>query len=192
MASLLSKEKTNVIDMVLMYWLRDIIPDTRISFDDLLKVIYRCYPVPEERMDLAVEKHRGHSMKHGDKHHPNKLLDGMTNTYYLSKGYSVSCDWIIFKQKEQMRFTPTRIMIRNGFDRDAVKSVAISWSEDGVKYQDLIQIDDIKMDWKEKQWFELNPDQSCPLKFVKLNILENYGNWWNNRLYEIEVFGFLE
>ena len=144
--------------------------------------------LPEgERVDLVVEKHRGH---YGS-FHPNKLLDGKKGTFYLSKRGSPSSDWIIFKQREQQRFVSTKIMIRNGPYEYAIKSIAIQCSEDGVEYQELIQIDDIKQGKEEKQWFDLNPQQSRFMKFIKLNILGNYGFDYNG-FYEFGVFGHLE
>ena len=138
-----------------------------------------------------MEKHRGH-WNDMEWSHPNNLLDGKKGTYYRSKVGSPASDWIIFKQKEQKRFIPTKIMVRNGWEQYAIRSIAIQWSEDGVEYQDLIQIDGIQRGKEEKQWFHLKSEQIRFMMFIKVNILRNYMNPDGNNFYEFGVFGDLE
>ena len=175
------------------YWVRTITKDELISHGDLLKVIHRYYHHRSVRkVALKVHKHRGH-FEDKDWNHPRKLLDGKKGTHYCSKPGSPQFDWIIFKQKKQRRFLPTNIMVRNSSDTAAIRSIAILWSEDGVKYQDLIKINNIKNDrCKEKQWFELNAEQGHFMKFLKLNILGNHYDSEQNFFCEFGVFGVLE
>ena len=188
------EKKIKAINMLFAYWLRTMVEDEHKFYGDLLTMVHRFYyHPPEERVDLVVEKHRGHVKEKHD-YHPNDLLDEKENTCYCSKYGSPSSDWIVFKQKEQRGFVSTKIMIRNEYltlDRN-IKSVAIQWSEDGVEYQDLIRIDEIKAGDAELQWFEVNAEQSGLMKFIKLNVLKNYGNPNYNMFCEFGVFGVLE
>ena len=192
------EKKIKAIDMLFAYWMRTMVKDEHKFYGDLLTMVHRFHHhPPEERVDLVVEKHRGHVdlvVVEEHDYHPNDLLDETWNTSYCSKYGSPSSDWIVFKQKEQRGLVSTKIMIRNEYvtlDRN-IKSIAIQWSEDGVEYQDLIRIDEIKAGDAELQWFEVNAEQSGLMKFIKLNILDNYGNPNYNMFCEFGVFGVLE
>ena len=76
-------------------------------------------------------------------------------------------------------------------DYQAIKSVSIQWSADGLEYQDLIQINDIQLN-SEKQGFELKAEQIIFMKFMKLIILENYGDPDDTVFREFGVVGVLD
>ena len=193
MATFISEQDIEIIDTVFTFWIRTILSDAHISFDDLLKVIHRYYTITEETVSLVVIKHSRCVFDC----HPSNLLDGDGLSYYQSMPNwscsSVHLDWIIFEQKEQRRFAPTKVMIGNtGYhDYQAIKSVSIQWSADGLEYQDLIQINDIQLN-SEKQWFELKTEQIIFMKFMKLIILENYGDPDDTVFREFGVVGVLD
>ena len=152
----------------------------------------------EKRMDLIVADHRGHL---SDTFHPNNLLDGKVDTYYWSNFGSPGSDWIVFKQRVEKPFYPTKILIRNNDDNFAIQCICIYWSEDGESYHEMMQIEDIQQSKEEKQWFEMEEATSRlvlgKLHFIRVNILKSYsedaiqGNVAGdcNAFYEFGIFG---
>ena len=207
MATLHSKKEIEIIDKVFAFWQRIFVSDAVLSYDDLLNVVYRYYMITEVMVDLVLYKFRDPwRYRQLDMYHPSNLLDGRKDTFYLCKHSHPAEDWIIFKQKEERKFAPIKIMIRNSVGPAAVKYIAISWSDDDVpaetmdywdlceKYTGLAGFD-IKNGEKEvideEQWFELDLDEIRFLKFMKLDIWENYGSK-KNAFHEFVVFGVLE
>lgn len=175
--------------MVFAYWLRTITANESVALDNLLKVVHRHYDHPlEEKVPLVVKGHRGRIM---DDHHPKNVLDGDPNTIYYSEKVQFSShrekDWINFRQKEQRSFVPTKIMIRNVGHQPAIKSISIQWSEEGgLAYQDLISY--VVEQGNHEQFLSLNAEQYSSMKYIKLIILDNYGNP-HNQFKEFVVFG---
>ena len=179
-----------IIDMTFACWLRTSISKAHNSYEDLLQVVYRYYPISEQKVDLMVATHRGHSgtPTRPDAFHPNNLLNGYEMPFYYSQWGSPSQDWIKFTQSEQKRFAPTKIMIRNVEPSGSgIKSIAL-FSE----YGKTIQIDDIKEGSEEQQWFELDSKQSRFLKAIRMDIWENHGDEDHNAFHEFGITGVLE
>lgn len=145
--------------------------------------------VEEHMIDLSVFEHRGHN-DDDERFHPNKLLDGESDSNYLSKAGTPSADWIVFMQSERREFYPTQIMVRNDRDNYGIQSADILWSADGLEYQELTQLHYIRKRSKKRQWFPVMEEQRRFMKFIKLKIVSNHGNGSMNSFYEFGLSGF--
>jgi len=143
------------------------------------------------RVELAVHGHRGH---HGD-YHPKNLLDGRSDTRYGSKAGKPDEDWIEFTNTSGKSVRPTLVMLRNGSNSYALKSIMVGCSADKDTWQTLRQIDGIKQDSEKRQYFSIDAQTGRALKekmkFLKLHKFKNDGADWN-RFYEFGVFGVPE
>ncbi len=74
----------------------------------------------------------------------------------------------------------------------AIKSMTVSWSNDGEQWDELLQISNIKIH-HERQWFQVDSDKAKKaknMKYIKLNKFTCYGvdsDW--NEFSEFGVFG---
>ena len=136
---------------------------------------------------LTVYRHRGHYVwEHGgdkNKHHPRNLLDKKgTKTYYYGNKPAVG-DWITFKIESPFVVFPKAVIIGNALNTRALKSISISLSVDGDEFEDFAVIQDISMWSEEEQYFNLDKVMlsehkmwMTEYKFLKLNVLSNWGN----------------
>ena len=143
----------------------------------------------EKEMDLLVAAHRGHYSRQCL---PKRLLEGSKHTAYVSKDGSPSKDWIIFRQRKQCSFYPTKLMFMNRPYKSAIKTVVLLWSDNGKKYHEWTRIGFIKKHDGE-QWFNLNEKEIAAaggkLQYIKLKIVNNYGGS-SNGFRRFSVSGF--
>ena len=190
-----------------------IIPDPKVTYKDIKdnqKAIEQMTETGKlEEIRLTIWDHRGH--RESDEG-PGNLVD----RYKYKESYcSRSCldtsnnDWIIFRNGKESRTCPMTIEIRNATSEQALKTVTIEGSADGIKFDDWIRIPYISNE-SEFAW-DLRRDESHtsarqvftvgPLarrfawerafRYFKLNVLANYGDEYN-RFYEFRMTGIDE
>merc|ERR1712150_299854 len=92
------------------------------------------------------------------------------------------------------------VMIRNyeKYNHAAIKSIVISTSSEDVddQYIKWMEIKDIKQGDKERQWYavkeETGKEAKHKINFIRIDILENYGNERWNAFREFGIFGVSE
>ena len=160
----------------------------------------------EQSMALELHDHRGHvcdprdlQLRSGGSRscHPDNLLDvnerGSTREYCSTRCDPFE-DWIIFESPNTI--DPRRIMLRNSDGCPAIKSMCVSWSDNGKEWKELIQINDIAEEARWRQWFTVNDDEANDAKnrmqFVKIHKIDNGMNQTHcNVMREFGVFGMV-
>ena len=146
-------------------------------------------------MNLEVHKHRGHTFNN----HPSNLLVKDDNKQYLSNFRNPSSDWIIFKVKEQASFMksfcPTKLnfkMSMNHTHSASIKSIIVSWSEEGVIFRKWTDVKIPKSETRYEHKFDEEQSRTVigRLRYIKLDIVENHGSNLANGFKEFAVCGF--
>ena len=146
----------------------------------------------ENQIKLEVDSHRGHW---GDRHIKSVLEEGTSACYDSDGKGPPKEDWFIFDQQSKERFIPTRIVIRNGIERYALKKISIAGKNgsDGIEIKHWLTIDDIRRTKDELQTFSVDPAVaffawSQNYNVFRINVLENHGGSYNF-FYEFRIYG---
>ena len=149
----------------------------------------------EKRFELKVHQFRG--SRYGDEHPQNLLKEG-TESRYLSASVSgpPNEDWIIFELDEESSVVPSTLKIRNDNSSLGIKHISISIGSAINDFEEWIEIKDIKKNKDILQEFPVDTVSTYfavkkQFKFLKLRILENYGNRDDNVFYEFVFCGVL-
>ena len=141
-----------------------------------------------EQIKLQSEKNRSNDRGC----HPRNLLKEETQSCYENSGSPVG-DWMIFRLESAKQVFPTNIGIRNCNSTPGMKSLSISGSADGNKFDKWIVINNIHRENKELQMFDVDSSDGLiawqrRFNFFRIEVLANHGRGWN-RFYEFRIYG---
>jgi len=147
-----------------------------------------------DKIPLSIHSHRGHQGK-DDKYHPRNVLDDDKDTYYQSaSGHDASRpemdqhDWITFKMETPFPVIVKGVTITNSMDNLSLTSIALSSSEDGDSFQELLTNYDIKENVPLISIWVCGGQNGC--NFIRLKVLESLSDG-RNAFHSFSVYGVL-
>eukprot|EP01084_Bolivina_argentea_P315930 547505_1 len=146
----------------------------------------------QKKIQLTVSQHNQYV------YHPKNLLDGRNDSFYKSKCQFPSKDWIIFEMQTDVAIKPSKLIIKNSnnITGTGIRSILVSIGDGNTFVQLCPYIIDINNKHSNEQeiiiekkllvsdfWLWRNG-----YKFIKVNILANYGSP-KNMFISFSIFG---